>query len=91
MCVNRSVVSWTTTCAVHVQIHVNMDSNENVMRILVGGYVYLRLLHYVMHMTTHSNTATDNHLGYMERDPVRGSDSLDTFKEILTIAKDRDV
>lgn len=35
--------------------------------------------------------ATDNHVGYMERDPVRGSDSINTFREILQMAKDHDV
>lgn len=35
--------------------------------------------------------ATDNHLGYMERDPVRGSDSMETFEEILKIARARNV
>lgn len=35
--------------------------------------------------------ATDNHLGYMERDPVRGDDSLNTFQEILSIAKKKNV
>ncbi|WFD17977.1 meiotic recombination [Malassezia caprae] len=31
--------------------------------------------------------ASDTHLGYMERDPVRGRDSLDTFEEILQLAR----
>ncbi|CAG8539450.1 7967_t:CDS:10, partial [Racocetra fulgida] len=35
--------------------------------------------------------ATDNHLGYMENDPIRGQDSLNTFREILQIAKQNDV
>lgn len=35
--------------------------------------------------------ATDCHLGYMEKDQVRGNDSLVTFEEILQIAKDKDV
>ena len=35
--------------------------------------------------------ATDNHVGYNERDPVRGDDSWKTFHEIMTLAKDRDV
>lgn len=35
--------------------------------------------------------ATDNHVGYNERDPVRGQDSIDTFREILEIARDRKV
>lgn len=34
---------------------------------------------------------TDNHLGYMERDPIRCDDSLNTFEEILQIARDRKV
>ncbi|CAO1615104.1 unnamed protein product [Sympodiomycopsis kandeliae] len=35
--------------------------------------------------------ATDNHIGYMERDPVRGQDSINTFREILQLAVDNDV
>ncbi|CAG8469227.1 1595_t:CDS:2, partial [Scutellospora calospora] len=34
--------------------------------------------------------ATDNHLGYLENDPIRGQDSLNTFKEILQIAEQND-
>ncbi|KAK2460808.1 hypothetical protein APHAL10511_007278 [Amanita phalloides] len=30
--------------------------------------------------------ATDNHIGYMERDPIRGQDSINTFKEVLQLA-----
>lgn len=35
--------------------------------------------------------ATDNHVGYLERDPIRGGDSFNTFREILQMAKDHDV
>lgn len=35
--------------------------------------------------------ATDNHIGYMERDPVRGQDSINTFREILQLAVKHDV
>jgi hypothetical protein len=35
--------------------------------------------------------ATDNHIGYLERDPVRGQDSINTFKEILQLAAKYDV
>ena len=35
--------------------------------------------------------ASDTHLGYMERDPVRGSDSLRTFEEILQLAHQNQV
>ncbi|KAF8982382.1 Metallo-dependent phosphatase-like protein [Cyathus striatus] len=35
--------------------------------------------------------ATDNHIGYMERDPIRGQDSINTFKEILELAVKNEV
>lgn len=35
--------------------------------------------------------ATDNHVGYAERDPIRGNDSHTTFNEIMELAKERDV
>ncbi|KXT16584.1 hypothetical protein AC579_6301 [Pseudocercospora musae] len=34
---------------------------------------------------------TDNHVGYNERDPVRGDDSWKTFDEIMCLARDREV
>jgi hypothetical protein len=35
--------------------------------------------------------ATDNHLGYMETDPVRKEDSFVAFEEIFKVAKDHGV
>ena len=35
--------------------------------------------------------ATDNHLGYLEKDPIRGQDSFNSFEEILQIAQERQV
>lgn len=35
--------------------------------------------------------ATDNHLGFMEKDSIRGNDSFESFEEILQIAKEREV
>lgn len=35
--------------------------------------------------------ATDNHVGYGERDAKRGDDSWKTFDEIMRLAKKRDV
>ncbi|TDZ39577.1 Double-strand break repair protein mus-23 [Colletotrichum spinosum] len=35
--------------------------------------------------------ATDNHVGYEERDPIRKDDSWKTFDEILNLAKSEDV
>lgn len=35
--------------------------------------------------------ATDNHIGYNERDPIRGQDSINTFREILQLAVKNEV
>ena len=35
--------------------------------------------------------STDNHVGYNERDPIRGDDSWRSFDEVMNIAKERDV
>ncbi|KAJ5120934.1 Meiotic recombination protein Mre11 [Penicillium bovifimosum] len=35
--------------------------------------------------------STDNHVGYNERDPIRGDDSWKTFHEIMCLAKEQDV
>ena len=35
--------------------------------------------------------ATDNHVGYAERDPIRGDDSWKTFHEVMCLAKEKDV
>ncbi|KAK5132429.1 hypothetical protein LTR08_009112 [Meristemomyces frigidus] len=35
--------------------------------------------------------STDNHVGYGERDPIRGDDSWKSFHEVMCVAKERDV
>ncbi|CAH7670955.1 Mre11 DNA-binding presumed domain-domain-containing protein, partial [Phakopsora pachyrhizi] len=35
--------------------------------------------------------ATDNHIGYAESDPIRGRDSINTFREILQLSIQHDV
>ncbi|KAI8818933.1 DNA repair protein rad32 [Fimicolochytrium jonesii] len=35
--------------------------------------------------------ATDNHIGYLEKDPIRGNDSFETFEEILKLAQEQAV
>ena len=35
--------------------------------------------------------ATDSHVGYNERDSIRGDDSWKTFHEVMCLAKDQDV
>jgi len=34
--------------------------------------------------------ATDNHVGYEERDPIRKDDSWKTFDEVISLAKTHD-
>lgn len=38
-----------------------------------------------------SYSATDNHVGYLEKDQVRGGDSLEAFEEVLRIAQEQQV
>ena len=35
--------------------------------------------------------ASDNHLGYLENDQIRGDDSFNSFEEVLRIAKNENV
>ncbi len=35
--------------------------------------------------------ATDNHVGYAERDAIRGDDSWKSFHEVMCLAKEKDV
>lgn len=35
--------------------------------------------------------STDNHVGYAERDPIRGDDSWKSFHEVMCLAKEHDV
>ena len=35
--------------------------------------------------------STDNHVGFLEKDPIRGGDSFHAFEEVLTRAKEHKV
>ena len=39
--------------------------------------------------TVSPRAATDNHVGYLEKDQVRGGDSLEAFEEVLRIAQEQ--
>ena len=41
--------------------------------------------------TIFCTVATDNHIGFMEKDPIRYNDSLEAFEEVLSIAKEENV
>ena len=79
---------------------------EHTFKILIGGAVAsettftdklsqivgaLSLLPYTEYMPILFSTATDCHLGFAEKDQIRGNDSLNTFKEILQIGKEHQV
>lgn len=49
------------------------------------------MLIYVEAETIRILISTDNHVGYNERDPIRGDDSWKTFHEIMCLAKEQDV
>ena len=49
------------------------------------------LLHRLIDSCFRILLATDNHIGYAEKDPVRGQDAINTFREILEIAQTADV
>lgn len=52
---------------------------------------HVHLQHLDLEDTIRILVATDNHIGYLERDPIRGQDSINTFKEILQLAVKHDV
>ena len=65
---------------------------KDTLRILLGKLDRRDSLYSLCHMIyTVMSTATDNHVGYAERDPVRGNDSLVTFEEILRHAEHQQV
>ena len=70
-----------------------LGDTENVFKILIGIYSQAAACG-VWSMASVckrvSVAATDNHVGYLEKDQVRGSDSLEAFEEVLKIAQDRE-
>ena len=44
-----------------------------------------------LHHSSSTLQASDNHIGYMEKDPVRCNDSLESFEEVLRVAKEQEV
>lgn len=48
-------------------------------------------LHYSSEDTWRIIIATDTHLGYLERDPLRRDDSFEAFDEVLALAEREDV
>jgi len=53
--------------------------------------MYLILTEYTGADTIRILVATDSHVGYEERDPVRKDDSWKSFDEVMRMAKDQDV
>lgn len=61
------------------------------MSLSFGPVFLLLLLTTVEADTIRILVATDNHVGYEERDPIRRDDSWRTFDEILNLARTEDV
>lgn len=64
----------------------------------INGEHFATLLYFTTFLTTSLDAetirilvATDNHVGYNERDPIRGDDSWKSFHEIMCLARERDV
>lgn len=81
-------------CRTQIQAH----QGQSPTSMLLVGQARIRVLNWplINRNVDPENTvkvllATDNHIGYMERDPIRGQDSINTFKEILQLAIKNDV
>ena len=55
------------------------------------AYRWIFLTFYLAADTIRILVATDNHVGYAERDAERGDDSWKSFHEIMCLAKEKDV
>lgn len=60
--------------------------DDSVVKILLGICCpFMKLLRLYLLL------ATDNHLGYLEKDPIRGRDSFLVFEEIMRKAQELEV
>ena len=71
-------------------VSAEYQGSDDMMKILVGKQPAVSSDTERILFPNHA-TATDNHIGYMEKDPVRYNDSLESFEEILEIAKSQNV
>jgi len=74
----------------------NWSSHAGPDWYVCGQMLYSRLKYALNTPTTEADTirilvATDNHVGYNERDPIRGDDSWKSFHEVMCLAKEKDV
>jgi len=69
-------VSQSTQPATNTDTNTNTDDTNNVT---IDPHVDVDTLRVLI--------STDNHLGYAERDPIRGNDSFAAFEEVLILAK----
>ena len=62
----------------------------------ISSSIFLLFIIYSSHFSRENDIAriliaTDNHVGFMERDPIRGYDSFAAFEEILATARRENV
>jgi hypothetical protein len=56
-----------------------------------AGLMRQKVDNHVDEETLRIMVSTDNHLGYAEKDPIRGNDSFAAFEEVLVLAKRHNV
>ena len=62
-----------------------------ILLLLLIAYRRIMLTFYLAADTIRILVATDNHVGYAERDAERGDDSWKSFHEVMCLAKEKDV
>lgn len=58
---------------------------------VTAGPTHQKVDNHVDEDTLRIMISTDNHLGYAEKDPIRGNDSFAAFEEVLVLAKRHNV
>jgi double-strand break repair protein MRE11 len=78
-------ILWSHTCyGWHVEIDVTaLRIERSILRSMMAPPRFSRNAADIIRILI----STDNHLGYMERDPDRCDDSFRTFEEVLALAK----
>lgn len=62
------------------------------IQVIVSPFLHVRRTdHFPAAETIRILVSTDNHVGYNERDPIRGDDSWKSFHEVMCLARERDV
>jgi metallophosphoesterase superfamily enzyme len=78
----------------HIFSMVEVATVKPIFRDLIsfeGSIFFMENTISILIATGKHKMTTDNHIGYKEKDPIRGRDSFASFEEILKMAKTRKV